>query len=300
LTESVEAYIQALYGASIPFRIVSEKMLALGELDGLKLLIMPSCYYVTDEEAAALDRWVRTGGVLLNEAHLAGYNATTGRHSRVLPGGGLAQSWGIREIDSTSSHHLRLGEQQALRVRAGMTEDVRKALRDFGVTGGAVFPFSLADGSLAWGAHRYAILGGDGVTSEGSFDGTHPCAVSKPVGDGWVLYCGTNVGLAAATQGGAGLMSLLNKALARAGVMPVRHFSVDGVGDVRADVLYDGQATAFLVVNNRAGEARSMSLQCDGRWRGLFSGARWELGGAARVDVPAGFIDLFVPDKEAL
>jgi hypothetical protein len=189
LTADVEGYIQALYWNNVPFRIISEQQLAEGDLAGIKLLIMPACYYLTRDEATSLDRWVRGGGVVLNETHLGAYNGTTGRHSRVIPGNGLAASWGIREKDSTSSYHLRLVEQQA--VTAGVTDDVRKALRDFGVSGGEVFPFSLADGTLAWGAHRYAILEGDQLTSEGSFDGVHPCVASMPVGAGYVFYCGT-------------------------------------------------------------------------------------------------------------
>lgn len=296
LTESVEAYIQALYGLSIPFRIVSEQMLAHGELEGLRLLIMPSCYDLTDEEAAALDQWVRGGGVLLCEAHLAGYNATSGRHSRTLPGGGLARSWGIREVDSTSAYHLR-GSEQGAAMRAGVTEDVRKALRDFGVSGGALFPFALQDGTLAWGAHRYAILDGEGITAEGTFDGVHPCVVSKPVDEGWVLYCGTNLGQAAATRESAGWMALLRKALARAGVTPVCGVS-DPTRDVRVDQLCIDGRPEFMVANNRADAPRVIILHAEGRWRGLFSDRRWEFDGVATVELPARFVDLFVRDEE--
>jgi hypothetical protein len=109
-------------------------MLAQGDLDDLKLLILPSPYYLTAEEAAVLDQWVRRGGVALVEAHLGGYNASTGRHSLQIPGCGLAESWGIHEIDSTSSYHLHLEHAQAF---AGSSpEDVRKALAGQAVSGG--------------------------------------------------------------------------------------------------------------------------------------------------------------------
>lgn len=78
LIASVEGYIQALYWNSWPFRIISERMLAAGQLDGLKFLIMPACYYLTEAEAVSLGQWVRQGGVLLCEAHLGGYNGTIG------------------------------------------------------------------------------------------------------------------------------------------------------------------------------------------------------------------------------
>ncbi len=119
------------------------------DLEELQLLIMPSGYYLTDREAAALDAWIHAGGVLLTEAHLAGYSATSGRHSRVLPGAGLAASWGLREIESTSSYHLRLDERQVL--HEALPDDVRKALEAFGTTGGEYYPIRLADDALVLG-----------------------------------------------------------------------------------------------------------------------------------------------------
>jgi beta-galactosidase len=290
LTESVEAYIQVLYWSSFSFRIISGQMLESGELDGIRLLIMPSCYYLTEDEARALDAWVRKGGVLLNEAHLGAYNGSTGRHSRVIPGCGLAASWGIRELDSTSSYHLRLSERQD--VSASMTEDVRKALRDFGVSGGEVFPFGLPDGTLAWGAHRYAILDGDVLTPEGSFDGVHPCVASKPIGDGWVLYCGTNLGLAV-VKDGRGLQTLLGKALARAGVQPVCEVRAVNAGTVHVDWLQPDAGDAYAVVLNKTDAEQALTLHTTGRWKGLFTSTEWQMEGENRVTVPGGFIDLF-------
>ncbi len=233
---------------------------------------------------------MHAGGVVLNEAHLGAYNGTTGRHSRVTPGSGLATSWGIRETDSTSSYHLRLAEQRA--VTAGLTEDVRKALHDFGVSGGEEFPFSLSDGTLAWGAHRYAILEGDQLTSEGSFDGMQPCVASKPVGAGWVLYCGTNLGQAAAKDA-QGLRVLLQKALSRAGVMPVCEAQAANPGTVHLDYLTSVSGEAYAVLQNKTSVDQSLTLNSTGKWTGLFSGAVWQFDGTGQVTVPGGFIDLF-------
>ncbi|MEI7833970.1 MAG: alpha-amylase family protein, partial [bacterium] len=112
LNKAIDAYTNALYWRSIPFCYVPESRLVANDLDDIHVLVLPNAYYLSEAETAALDRWVRAGGVLLSEAHLAGYNATTGRHSRVLPGGGLAASWGLREVESTSSYHLRLKERE--------------------------------------------------------------------------------------------------------------------------------------------------------------------------------------------
>lgn len=55
-------------------------------------VILPSPLYLSDAEAAALDRRVRAGGVVLCEAHLGAYSATTGRHARELPVGEIIRA----------------------------------------------------------------------------------------------------------------------------------------------------------------------------------------------------------------
>ncbi len=137
---AIDAVINALHWDNMPCRLVSDGMLAAGELrrelDGLRLLVMPNPYFLTQAQADALDRWVKAGGVLLCDAHLAGYDGTTGRHGRVLPGCGLAESWGIREIESTSSHHLPRGSGPAFDL-ASLSDDERKALKDSDAAGGS-------------------------------------------------------------------------------------------------------------------------------------------------------------------
>ncbi len=293
LIEGVEAYINTLYWSSYPFRIISDDMLADGDLAGLRFLIMPACYYVTEAEAKALDVWVRAGGTLLCEAHLAGYNATTGRHSRRLPGCGLAESWGIREVDSTSSYHLRLPESEAF--EGSLPEDVRKALRDTGTAGGRFFPITLADGGFVWGANRYAILGGDGATAEGSFDGAEPCIVSAKVGEGRVIYCGTNLGEGSLRDAGY-LAQFLARELAAAKASPTLGAAADAIGAVHVDALHGPDGPAFLVVLNRSDGPRTITLAGEGIWRGLFSGAELSLPGS--VAVPHGMAEIFARARE--
>ena len=288
---AIEAYIQALYWDSLPHRLINDRMLAAGELDGLRLLIMPNGYYVTQEEADALDRWVRAGGVLLCEAHLAGYNGSTGRHSRVLPGCGLAESWGIHETDSTSSFHLRPDRGSSFDTDA-LSDDVRKALKEFGASGGEFYPIRLADGRLVLGAHRYAELAGEGLVPLGSFDSRAPCLARKAAGKGTVFYCGTNFGQAA-ERDPAGIEAMVRMAVAAGGIEPVAGLRADEPGTVHVDILSEGRNPRFAVVINKVDREVTVFLKGQGRWRGLFSGLAWELEGETRVAVPAGFAELF-------
>ena len=290
LVESVEGYQNALYWSSYGYRIVSDDMLAASELDELRLLIMPSCYYLTQPEAEALDAWVRQGGQLLCEAHLGGYNGTTGRHSRRVPGCGLAENWGLREVDTTSSYHLRLPEQQEF--EGSVPEDVRKALLDAALQGGRFYPIRLRDGSYVWGANRYAALESDDVVVEGSFDGTEACILSKRVGEGRVIYCGTNLG-EGATKDSAYLEAFLRRVLAGAGISPTLNASPEHPGTVHVDALLDGGQPAFLVAISRSAETQRVGLALGGMWQGLYTGVEWRPEGA-EVEVSARFCDLLV------
>lgn len=318
LAESVEGYQRALYWLSVPTRVVSGAMVAAGDMAGLKLLVMPSPYYLTEAEAAQLDAWVRAGGTLLVEAHLGGYNGTTGRHSRTMPGCGLAEAWGLREVLTTASHHLRL-DAAALGGLAGVegdegndgngidavavTEDVRKALADLGVTGGRYVPLlrlkrdGVAGGAgqpgLLWGATRYAELGGDDLTVEAVFDDA-PVAVSKRVGAGTVIYAGTRLGQGAALDP-AGLRAFLRHVVARAGIAPVLDARAAPGALVHVDLLRDGQGTPrYLVVVNRDAAARSLHLTWRGMASGLFTGATWTLDDPTPVALPPNSAELLV------
>jgi hypothetical protein len=292
LNAAIDAYTQALYWRSIPFAYVSGQRLAAGELDGLDLLIMPCGYYLTDEEAAALDRWTRAGCVLLAEAHLAGYSATRGRHSRTVPGGVLATSWGLREVESTSSYHLRLDDRGTL--SAGLPEDVRKALDAFGATGGKFFPIRLTGGDIVWGAHRYTELAGENITPEGSFTGSAPCLASVEVGKGKVFYCGTSFDLAAEWSD-AGLQAMLDKALAAAGIPPTLNVSAELQGTVHLDVL-NGDTGCFAVLINKVEQGQQIRLTGEGQWRGVYTGLGWTLEGPTEVTMPGQCADFFLLD----
>ncbi len=293
LAESIDGHLQTLYWNNYAFRIVSGQMLEGDDLEDLKLLIMPGCYYVTAQEAKVLDQWVRRGGVLLNEAHLAAYS-DCGRHSRIIPGCGLAESWGIREIDSTASHHLKLAAADM--TTAGfdnLPEDVKKALKDFGTTGGQFFPIRLRVGGIAWGSDRYAMLEGEGWQREGTFDDAANCIMSREIGKGAVYYCGTNIGRGA-KKDAAGLLALLRTAIQRAGLAPILGAQCAEPGAVRVDVLLDGGRPRFITIVNRTDREQELRLEAvAGTWRELISGEPWWLDGKP-IKLPARFAGMLI------
>jgi beta-galactosidase len=292
LAEDVDAYIDALYWHNFSYRIIDGSMLAEGDLDDLKLLIMPSPYLLTAAEADSLDRWVRAGGVLLAEAHLGGYNAATGRHSSRIPGLGLAESWGFREIDSTSSYHLKLEHAEAF---AGASpEDVRKALAGQSTTGGRHYPIKTASGTL-WGALRYARLEGEGLESLGVFDSGSSCLATKKIGQGRVIYSAANLGSAAA-KNPAGFVAFLRTVVDWAGLHPVLGATCHPDSSIRIDPVFDTQRLRFIVIQNRSADPAEFNLQTALHARGLFTLAQIDMETGQSRTLPAGFIDIFEVD----
>jgi beta-galactosidase len=292
----IDAYIQALYWHNLPFGLVNDQMLADGQLDHLKLLILPTPYYLSQPEIDALDRWVRRGGVLLCEAHLAGYNASTGRHSQHMPGGGLAEAWGVREEETTSPYHLRQAVSRQAENDA-LPADVRKALQAFGAAGGEEFPIVLeagpSAGSLIWGSHRFASLKGEGINVIGRIGGGAACLAHQRVGAGQVFYCGTNLGQAAGRDP-SGLQAILSMAADAAGLTPHGDVQPLTPGSVHIDTLSAAGRQRFAVVINRTEQEQVLQAQDAGQWQGLFSESAWELTPGGRQTIPPGFTDIFV------
>lgn len=282
LAAGVNAYAEYCYRNSYGYRFVNTD--GLGDLDSLRVLILPSCYYLSQREAEAVDAWVRKGGTLLVEAHAGGYNDDTGRHSRIIPGFGLDRKWGLREINTTSTLRLKLENRETADIR--MSEDAAKALRDFGVSGGPYVPVAMREGDVLWGALRYAELEAPGADTLGAFRPGTACIVRKQIGRGTLYYCGTNIGEGSFKNKPA-FDAFLGGILRIAGVRPI----LDAAGGIRADALYEQDRLNFIALRNPSQTPVAVTLRFEGKARGLFSGL--EIEGGRETNVPAGFCDLF-------
>ena len=257
-----------LHDGSWPFICINSRQLSSGQLAGLQLLIMPCAYYLTGDQARALDAWVRAGGVLLTEAHFAGYDGDEGRHSRQVPGFGLAESWGVRERDTTAAIHLRLPTEPG--AIGTVSPDVQKALQEAG-SGSRWFPMRLADGIAGLGCDRVALLEGADLESLAEIPGLGTVAGCLEVGAGAVFYVGTALGEAASRDPRVAEW-FLRRAAARAHVSPTAAVLGEQQG-VRAEILSEESGAAQAVVLcNRVGQPRSVSVELPFAARGLFTG----------------------------
>jgi beta-galactosidase len=299
LIESTSGYINALVSLNLPYHFISERMLELGDLRGVKLLIMPTPYALSQAEAQGLDAFIRQGGVAITEAHLAGYNIDTGRHSRVLPGCGLAERWGLRERASTSTYHLNTStkaEAQAMLENKALPEDVRKSLADFVVSGGPYLPIQMAEGTLVWGAHRYAQLEIQNSQILGWFERDAPCLAAKEIGAGAVFYAGTNLGQGA-QKDATGMNAWLRQAASRAGVRPQAGLKESGNGKVQVHLLTSQESRPhYLFIHNFTDQEQVIEIDPLPDGEGIFSGVQLKLSDGKPVCIPGAFIDLIALD----
>jgi beta-galactosidase len=287
LASGFNAFAESCYWRSYNYRFISEEMLESGEMDGIRLLIVPSGYYMTEPIALKIDDWVQGGGILLTEAHLAAYNGTTGRHNRTVPGNGLAKKWGISEIDATSSYRLKLDKNELLKLN--VSEDTKKLLNDVGVSGAKYFPIRLKSGNILWGAERYAKIQSSNAEPLGWFHSDFPCLVEKEVGKGAVVYCGTNIG-EGSRKDKRGFFEILDLSLSKAGIRP--NLNVSGAnGNLRVDSLYQDNSLQFLAIRNTSGKSQGISMELDYSFKGIFSGI--EINPMMHTKIPDSFCDLF-------
>lgn len=275
LAESIERYVNTLYEHNYNCRIVDDRAVENG-LPDAKLLIVPFCYALSGELADALDRYVRSGGVLLCEAHLGGYDADAGRHSTTMPGCGLSERWGIVETETTSSYHLKtIGTKNA---PAG-SGDAEKAAAVYGLAGGKYFSVPYKETTL-FCAERFAALKAENSETICAYQGT-PILIRKKIGAGTVYYCGSNLGQGAAA-GAEGFSRLLCDVLQDADVRP-------NLPDTACGLHTTLLGERLLAVDNQSNAPRKLSVS--GRYRSVFhEDVKFE----NEITLPASQADLFV------
>jgi len=287
LASDVNAFAEACYWNNYNYRFINSDMLEHGMLDGIRLLIVPSCYYMTEFETQKLDEWIQKGGIVLVEANLAAYNGTSGRYSKIVPGGGLAEKWNLREIESVSPFRLKLNQKDVTKLN--LNEGVQKLLNEFSASGSRNFPISLKSGNILWGATRYAKVDCPNSDPLGWFHNDYPTIVQKTIGKGTLIYCGANIG-EGSLKDKNGFMEIFNHLIKLAGIAP--NLNLTGtLNAVRVDSLFQNDQLEFLVVQNNSNDSQKIKLDINGTYNGLFSETK--ILPNTFYEVPKAFCDIF-------
>lgn len=286
LAASVNAYATFLYEHNFDYCFVNSE--GLHNLEGVKVLIMPSCYYLTSDEVEAVTEWVSKGGVLLNEAHMGAYNGDIGRHNEVMPGFGLDEKWDVREIESVSTFRLKTEQEEGI-DNMTLESDVKKMLRDFGTAGGKYVPLALNGNGVIWGALRYAKLQvGEKAVPLAYFDSEMPSIVKLTSGRGAVYYCGTHIG-EGSLKDATGFNKFMCELMKGAGVA---HTLDSETHRLRIETLYENNQLKFFVVQNVSESSVASNLNFEGAAKGLFTGM--EILKGQEVLFPQNFCDIFI------
>lgn len=290
LRQSVERFTQWLYERNVRLTYVGEKAIRRGLSDRIKLLVLPAVHALDQATAAAIVAWVRKGGTLICEALTGMYDLTAGRHGMVLPGAGLAEGLGLREINPTASVHLKLSDQSEGAMQ--LVGDTAKAFEAHGTRGGDLVPLSTADGATLWGKTHYAELEAEGLEALAGLPGHPPCAGWRKVGDGGVLYIGTLIAWDRNARTPDVLDGVLERAAVRSGVArdcPPWRAAAAGV---RIDRLDTGDGEAFAAVN-MTGSPVELTYDGDEPLTALY-GSRMD---GSRLTLANGTADLLVPSR---
>ncbi len=287
LHKSYANYANRLYAANFTFRFIDSDMLKTRRLDGLRLLILPSPYYLDAAEADALNEWINAGGVAICEAHLAGYSPDTGRHAAVIPGSGLAERWGFREVESCAAIHLAQHDDAPDAAPDIANDDVRKALQNKRVSR-PLFSMVTPAGNRIAGFDRYAGIAGTFDAEIARFPGyDEPCAVRKKIGKGSVFYFATNPG-AVDDALWDGFMSVTEDAATEAGITKFGNPKCLS-GRARVERLGDH----FIFIRQLGDTPAELELTLPpGEWRGLYTG-RLLNGGRTTLRLTPAETDLY-------
>jgi len=215
------------------------------------VIYYPSPYYMEDEVAGILKRWVADGGTLIGEVCFAGYRASTGRHETIIPGMGFDEVFGAREADIlTSSKYLtsysrKWGEEHLEKDLWAI--EVEKDLPTIKAKEQA-FGYFFREGLTPTTAEVLArFADGAAAVTKNSF------------GKGCAIMVGTLLAHTCSEEGMEAGERLIASLAALGGVRPVVLADVSGV---RADILTKG-TEAVTVVTNEDREQKQVQLAID-------------------------------------
>ena len=289
--DNVTGWTELMFWNSLPVRYVPTARVTDEYLARLKVLILPQAYCMSQDEADAIVRWVRAGGLLVAEAHTAGYNFTTGRHAGPLPGAGLAEALGVREIEAwgDAPETARAGRG---RPAEGMQQDVIVA------AGGKFRPGLVAirlegSGEISFGFKRQAGIEAADAEVLGRYLNGMPALIHKPLGSGAVLYGGSNFGQVAGGDGAAIARLIVGKI--RELVPPTAGVEVSGEGRAHLDVLAARDGAMYILIGEENKPAQ-VSWSAGVPLRGAFSGTELTpTKGRATCTTEGDFAELFTP-----
>ncbi len=301
-TDSMLGMHRALYEHSHRIDFLHPKDISRGHLLDYKVVVAPFTYLLTEETAEALKAWVASGGVLIGEAYLGGWNRDEGRHNTTIPGYGLHEVFQVRQAGAepaSEDHYLFVQgvvrQQARIDLRPGVTESRGFVAARTAEVGGGIGRVEMVlerdVGDVAGGTKIYGSMVKESYAVEGAevlarYADGRPALTQASYGSGKAILIGSYVGLAYQRLGDPANGRLI-AALVEAAADPDRPHVT---GRVRVDTLSTTEER-MLILQNLTTESTEVTVRVEGRWgplRELFGKPHLEpaaAGGAAQFSL---------------
>lgn len=237
VTDSILGAHRALYERNFVVDLIHPREFP-SVLDSYRIVYVPFPYFLSESICAALKAWVEAGGVLIGESYFGGWNVELGRHQTAVPGYGMEEVFGARQLTASDPGS------------SGMVE----------ITLGKNLPYIRARQKVS-GAIVREVLRPARAEVLGRFAGGDPAITSAKYGKGRAILIGSYVGMpfyrGLAPQNGDLIASLAE--LAGGPARP----AVTG-GKVRVDVLADPAGSGMIILRNLEARRIQATVQVPG------------------------------------
>ncbi len=277
-TDSLLGIHRALYEHNHRIDFIHPKDVDAGVLDQYRVVVAPIPYLLGANVAEALKAWVESGGTLIAEAYLGGWNREDGRHETTIPGYGLHEIFQARQKNAepaAEDHYLFVGGVTRNRPRLELHPGINEAggfvgAQALDVAGGIgrvemrldrALPCA-ESGTKAFGAmvkETYFVEGADVLASYA--DG-RAAITEASFGDGKAILIGSYLGLAYTRQRDPSTGRVIAGLVEHAA--DVKKPVVAGRGQVRVDTLSTAEGDRMIILQNLEAEPSEVSITLEG------------------------------------
>jgi beta-galactosidase len=225
VTDALLGTHKALYERNFSIDFIHPREFAGDILSSYKVVYIPFPYFLSERICAALEAWVRDGGVLIGESYFAGWHVEMGRHHTTVPGYGLHRVFQARQLNASPP-------DAGGSVGIIMTSDLPHIRRGTRVVGAMVKESFVSEGAEIWG----------------TFETGEPAVTCGRYGKGYGMLIGTYVGMPFYRNGIQSNGDLIASLVEAKAVIP--RPVVVGEEKVRVDVLTGPDGRVFLIARN--------------------------------------------------
>ncbi len=238
--DSLFGYYRTFFDRNVPVDFVHVMDLETGAWGKYKLLIVPYSVMLSSKAAAEIERFVAGGGRVVAEARTA-WNDERGWATPIIPGGGLHETFGCRELE------VRPKAKTVIRMTAPLAQ-----------------PSSAAGVSLEFGGAIYEeVLKVTGAAARvvGTYQDGAPAVVVNRHGKGAAIFVGSFPGVAHEQQPSQGFDRFMGQVLQWASITsPV--IVRDTTGKISLEIrMMDSEEGKLLLIFNREATERRPALE---------------------------------------